>query len=37
MGCSAATVTLPLSSKVRFVHFDFAAQKIVGIGRMSDN
>ena len=32
MGSSPATLTLPLSSEVRFVHFDLAAQKIVGFG-----
>jgi hypothetical protein len=32
MGSSPATFTLPLSSEVRFVHFDLAAQKIVGFG-----
>lgn len=34
MGRSPATLTLPLSSEVRFVHFDLAAQKIVGFGSM---
>ena len=31
MGSSPATLALPLSSEVRFVHFDFAAQKIIGL------
>ena len=32
MGSPPATLTLPLSSEVRFVHFDLAAQKIIGFG-----
>ena len=37
MGSSPATFTLPLSSEVRFVHFDLAAQKIVGFRSMGDD
>ena len=37
MGSSPATLTLPLSSEVRFVHFDLAAQKIGGFGSVGHN